>query len=239
MYERPEYSTVGTAALLKLLAASPLALVVTTSEKGPVGTHAPVLFRRGPDGADEEAVAAGTAPLVGSVLIGHMNVKNPQWKAMRDGARALAVFQGPHGYVSPTVYGVTPAAPTWDFTAVHVMGTLRPIANRDKVFDVVSYTARRLEATFGQGWKQEASIDYFRRIACGVGAFEIQIDSVETMFKLSQEQSSAQRRRVVEHFTSSTSVMHQELAELMREHSMADPTDEDTAVQLSLSSADS
>ncbi len=145
----------------------------------------------GPDGADAEAVAAGTVPLAGSTLIGHMNVENPQWRRMRSGDRALIVFQGPHGYVSPTVYDVTPAAPTWNSTAVHVTGTVEPTAEPADVLDIVSDTARRLEGRFGRGWDQESSLDYFRQIAPGVGAFTLRVESVQTMFKLSQGEAHA------------------------------------------------
>lgn len=202
--------------MLGLLAANPLALVVTTNDGIPVGTHAPVLFHSGPKDADIAAVASGDAPLVGSKLVGHMNVHNPQWKSMCAGDRALVVFQGPHGYVSPVVYGRTPAAPTWDFTAVHCTGRLNPTAETNAVLEVVTATARRLESTFGLGWDQNDSHGYFRRLSTGVGAFEVEIDAIETMFKMSQEQAPEERRKVAEHFADSNSTVHRSLAALMR-----------------------
>ncbi|MFI2207317.1 FMN-binding negative transcriptional regulator [Streptomyces sp. NPDC020192] len=226
MYERPLYREDRDGVVLAFLQHHPLALVVTTHEDVPVATHAPVLFRHGPDGADAGAVAAGTAPLTGSTLIGHMNVQNPQWRRMRAGDRALIVFQGPHGYVSPTVYDVTPAAPTWDFTAVHVTGTLRPTADPADVLDIVSDTARRLEAGFGRGWDQESSLDYFRQIAPGVGAFTLRVDFVQTMFKLSQEKPAAMRRSVAEQFEASESGTHRALANMMRAHGLTDADEE-------------
>ncbi|GJO37533.1 Protease synthase and sporulation protein PAI 2 [Mycobacterium marinum] len=218
MYERPGYSAIEPAAVLDLLTANPLGLVVTIDGARPLATHAPVLFSQGPNGVAQAEVASGDAPLVGSLLVGHMNADNPQWRGMQKGGRVLVAFQGPHGYVSPSVYGVTPASPTWNFTAVHIAGTLEPIADPESTFELVCDTARRLEARFGHGWRQEPSLDYFRRIVSGVGAFEIQVESVQTMFKLSQEQPPVLRRRVAEHFESSDSVLHQELADLMRKH---------------------
>ncbi|MFF0741809.1 FMN-binding negative transcriptional regulator [Streptomyces sp. NPDC004111] len=215
MHERPQYSDNRAAPVLAMIKANPLALVVTSGEPAPLGTHAPVLFRHGPDGADETAVAEDGS-LTGSTLLGHMDVQNPQWTAMREGDRALIVFQGPHGYVSPTVYGVTPAAPTWDFTAVHITGTLRPTADPDEILAIVRDTARRLESGFGKGWDQEDSVDYFRKIAPGVGAFELRVESVQTMFKLSQEKPAPMRRRIVEDFEGSDSGTHRNLAALMR-----------------------
>ncbi|MDB1088667.1 FMN-binding negative transcriptional regulator [Streptomyces sp. ACA25] len=228
MHERAQYSDDRSGPVLAMLKANPLALVVTPGELAPSGTHAPVLFRHGPDGADEEAVAAGST-LVGSTLVGHMNVRNAQWTAMREGDRALVVFQGPNGYVSPTVYGVTPAAPTWDFTAVHIVGTLHPIADPAEVLEIVRETARRLEAGFGQGWDQESSVEYFRKIAPGVGGFELQVESVQTMFKLSQEKPEPIRRKIVEDFEDfegSESGTHRSLAALMRSRGIVSLDDE-------------
>jgi transcriptional regulator len=216
VHERSEYRDNRSGPVLALVKANPLALVVTSTEQAPLGTHAPVLFRCGPDGADEGTMTADGSSLVGSTLVGHMDVRNPQWTAMRAGDRALVVFQGPHGYVSPTVYGVTPAAPTWDFTAVHIAGALRPIGDSAEVLDVVRETARRLEAGFGQGWDQESSVDYFRKMVPGVGAFELRVESVQTMFKLSQEKPEPIRRRIVEDFEDSESGTHRNLAALMR-----------------------
>ncbi|WP_241474356.1 FMN-binding negative transcriptional regulator [Mycolicibacterium neoaurum] len=218
MYERPHYS-VDSAAALSLVASNPIALLVTSNDGHVAGAHVPVLFYRGPQGQTAEGIMADAAPLEGSLLVGHMNINNPQWRSMRRGDRALIVFQGPHGYVSPAIYGVTPSAPTWDFTAVHLTGTLSPSAEYEDVVTIVTETARRLELAFGQGWQHDASAEYIARIARGVGAFQMRVDSVETMFKLSQEQSPVLRERVAKHFGNSESVTHRALAHLIRIHS--------------------
>ncbi len=218
MYERSQYREDCSGEILATLKAGPLAMIVTgAGEQAPLATHAPVFFGYGPDGADEAAVAEGRAELVGSTLLGHMDVRNPQWTAMREGDRGLVVFQGPHGYISPVVYDVTPAAPTWNFTAVHVTGTLRPTDDRAEVLAILRETVRRLEGTFGKGWDQEDSQDYFRRIQPGVGAFELRVESVQTMYKLSQEQPEPLQRKVVEEFGASESVTHRRLAAMMRD----------------------
>ena len=43
------------------------------------------------------------------------------------GAEALAVFHGPHGYVSPAVYEEQPSVPTWNYVVVHVRGKARVV----------------------------------------------------------------------------------------------------------------
>jgi predicted FMN-binding regulatory protein PaiB len=61
-------------------------------------------------------------------IVGHISAANEQVQAIRAGARAVVVFRGPHGYVSPG-WLTTPAArngvPTWNFAVVHATGRLK------------------------------------------------------------------------------------------------------------------
>src|SRR5438105_8078807 len=53
-------------------------------------------------------------------LVGHLARPNPHWHSF--GSLALAIFQGPHAYVSPSWYATDQAVPTWNYTAVHAYG---------------------------------------------------------------------------------------------------------------------
>ena len=56
-------------------------------------------------------------------LLCHVARANPQWKAFAGaGAEAVAVFRGPHAYVSSSWYGQHPAVPTWNYDAVQARG---------------------------------------------------------------------------------------------------------------------
>ena len=59
-------------------------------------------------------------------LIGHMARANPQWQ-QADGSPVLAVFSGPHAYISPAWYEAENVVPTWNYTAVHVYGRFQAI----------------------------------------------------------------------------------------------------------------
>jgi transcriptional regulator len=221
MHVPAEFGDDRRAPTVETIRRNPLALVVTGTPDGPMATHAPVVF---PSDADTDT--GDDERLVGATLLGHMNVQNPQWAVLCGGARVLLVFQGPHGYVSPTVYGVTPAAPTWNFTAVHLVGTVRPTTDRDTVLGVVQSTVRQLESRFGNGWDMTTSVGYFRQLAPGVGAFEFRIESVQSMFKLSQDQSPRRQQRVIEQFAASPAGTHRELAALMRDRGLGEPAGE-------------
>jgi transcriptional regulator len=191
--------------LAEIIRGNPLAVLVSNGDPAPRATHVPVVLRRDPPDTQET--------LADDALVGHMDRSNPHWRALSPGTPVLLVFSGPHAYVSPTVYGTTPAAPTWDFTAVHVRGELHPIEDRGATIDVIRSTVRRLESRFGDGWDMTSSVDYFNRILPGVGAFRVLVRSVEGMFKLSQEQPPDVRQRVHRSFAGGPCTAR--LAELM------------------------
>ncbi|MFJ4467392.1 FMN-binding negative transcriptional regulator [Streptomyces sp. NPDC089424] len=196
--------------MVNLIAGNPLALAVANGDarNGPFATHLPVIF-------DPETSGDWQGDLPGATLLGHMNRANPHWQALESGGVLVLTFTGPHSYVSPTVYEVTPAAPTWNFTAVHVRGVVQKIDSLEETLGVVQSTVQAFEKAFGDDWDMTGSLDYFRKIAPAVGAFRFTVTGAEGMFKLSQEQPGEVRERVRASFGQSACTYKRETAGLM------------------------
>jgi len=195
--------------MVDLIRDNPLALLVTNgSVSGPFATHLPVI-------PDPRMTGEWSPDLSAATLLGHMNRANPHWGALEDGSAALLAFTGPHAYVSPTVYELTPSAPTWDFTSVHVRGVVEKIDTTEETLGVVQSTVRAFEARFGTGWDMSTSLDYFRKLVPAVGAFRMTVSGAKGMFKLSQEQVSEVRDRVRQSFERRDYGLHREVAKLM------------------------
>lgn len=209
MFVPPIYRTTRTEQLDRVIRDHPLALLVTNGPDAPLATHLPVI----PE--------SPTPSAAGATLLGHMNRANPQWAALAGGARARLVFAGPSGYISPTVYEVTPAAPTWNFTAVHVYGTIEPIEGTQATLGVIRRTVETYEAAFGTGWDPEPSLGYHRDIVPGVGAFRFTVVSVDGQLKLSQEKDPDTRHKVIEWFDGSKAGAGRDLAAVMRRNEQA------------------
>lgn len=184
-----------------LIRLNPLALLVTACSGSANATHVPIIIAPGTTG-DE------------LILLGHMNRANPHWATVGTN-EALAVFTGPHAYVSPAVYRTSPAAPTWNFTAVHVRGSVERLDQGDDTLAVVTSTVDAFEGRFGAGWDRSGSLDYFRKILPAVGAFRIHVRQTEAMFKLSQEQPPEVRDRVQRVFAGQVTGLQPEVARLM------------------------
>jgi len=71
------------------------------------------------------------------------------------------------------------------------------------------------EKEFGYSWDMSESVDYFRKIVSGVGAFRVRVTKAEGMFKLSQEQCPEIRDRVVQSFAGRGCTRHAQTADLM------------------------
>ena len=215
----PEFYQGSPSAAVALVRANPLAILTTSADPVPHATHVPAVL----PAATADALSRGPADLRGHRLIGHLNRANPHWQQISQGETpALLIFRGPDGYVSPEVYGYAPAAPTWNFTAVHVRGTLRPLPAGEATLAVIHQTVQELESRFGLGWDMTDSLDYFARIVLGVGAFEMEVEHVDAMFKLSQEQSENVRDTVTRHFLECPHGTHRELAHQMGQLTKAD-----------------
>src|SRR4051794_6236182 len=122
MYVPSWFARTDPAELFVFMESHSFALLVSTRDGAPFGTHLPLLL-------DRTAGPHGT-------LIGHMARANPQWRDL-DGRPVLAVFGGPHAYISPSWYEAENVVPTWNYVAVHATGTFRLADDNDAVREIV------------------------------------------------------------------------------------------------------
>lgn len=152
---------------------------------------------REPAGA---GVAATHLPLVvkdegeHGVLQGHFAKANPHWQALA-GRETLAVFAGPHSYVSPTLYVEELSVPTWNYIAVHAYGTLSLIDDDPGKEALLADLIATHEPAYLEHWR--ALPEGFRRtMLAGIMGFRIPIARIEGKFKLSQNRSQAERSNI-------------------------------------------
>ena len=187
----PEVFQLDAAAAGALVRDNSFGLLVTVSAQGlPQASHLPFLFEE-------------TAGEPQGRLLGHMARANPQWHdlaalAASDG-EALVVFQGAHGYVSPSWYAPGPAVPTWNYLAVHLYGRPRILEAEPEVETLLGRLVSEYEAGAADPWSQDGQDPkYLARMRRGIVAFEIPVARLEAKAKLSQNKSAADRRRVIE-----------------------------------------
>ena len=173
------------------------ATLVTVDENGPFASHLPFLYRPGEG-------ALGT-------LSAHLAKANPQWKSFSAPGEILAIFQGPHAYVSPSWYSAHPSVPTWNYVVVHARGIARPITDEAKVRKLLEDLVAKHDAT----WTMDLPDDYLRGMMKQIVAFDIEVTRLEGKFKLSQNRSKEDQRSVQRELARSDDRLAQELARVM------------------------
>jgi len=149
------------------------ATLVSRLEGELIATHLPILLdeSRGPNGT----------------LMAHMARANPHWHAFAQRAESLAIFVGPHAYISPGWYSSEVAVPTWNYAAVHAYGVVSLLEDPARVRDLLEATVGTFESGFAAPWSTaRIPEDYVTNLARGIVAFEMPIEKIEGKRKLSQ-----------------------------------------------------
>jgi transcriptional regulator len=129
-------------------------------------------------------------------LVGHLARANAHWQLFGRPAESLAMFWGPHAYVSPTWYTPGPKVPTWNYVTVHAYGRPQLVEDTAGALEIL----RLLSGTYeGEGgW----SLDVLppgnaEAQTKGIVAFRMPLARVETKLKLSQNRELEDRHRVI------------------------------------------
>jgi transcriptional regulator len=170
MYVPPHFAARDPDLAAEIIAKHGFATLVTTGDDGPFASHVPLI-------------------LDGRTLLGHVARANPQGQQLERGP-VLAIFHGPHTYVSPRSYAPrVDNVPTWNYVVVHVRGRARVLSTDDTVGIVM-----RLTAQYDPGVTIDP--DAAQRLARALVGFAIDIDEIIPKLKLSQNRPTGDRDAV-------------------------------------------
>ncbi len=133
------------------------------------------------------------------ILRGHMMKNTDHHKAFMHNRELLVVFTGPHAYVSATWYSDPHQASTWNYMSVHVNGTIRFLGDEELV-DVL----RKVTLFFENNNPHSTTIydnlspEYTHHLMKAIVAFEIEVTSMENVFKLSQNRDRQSFLNIIE-----------------------------------------
>ena len=159
------------------------AILISVYDGLPVGTHIPLQLETNADGKD--------------VLMGHISKGNEQKYSLTDGSKVLAIFPGPHAYISPRWY-TEMNVPTWNYLAVHVYGIVR-IIEGEELYAALS----RLVDNYEHHMPQPVHIEEIPEKTLhddlrGIVGFQIVIDEYQAAWKLSQNRDERSYHKVIE-----------------------------------------
>jgi transcriptional regulator len=201
----PEFNRLNdTTVALSFMRANPFAIVVSAGEESPFATHIPVLVKE----------AAG-----GILLRGHVARANPHWKMLEQERETLAIFHGPHAYISPSLYGSRESVPTWNYAAVHAYGRARVFHQAEPLTEVLLETIAFFDQGYLDQWR-DLNENYRAKMLSQIVGFEIAVERLEAKFKLSQNRPRADQSRIIQSLEASADTAVSGVARLMKEQGL-------------------
>ncbi|MGE0558393.1 MAG: FMN-binding negative transcriptional regulator [Burkholderiales bacterium] len=208
MYQPAAFREERVGVMHELIRAHPLATLVTRAGGPLEANHLPLLI-------DPQPSPFGT-------LRGHVARANPLWRQVHAGHEALAVFQGPQAYVTPSWYPskreTGKVVPTWNYAVVHAYGPLIIHDDPDWLRDLVSRLTDQQEAPLAQPWGiTDAPADYIGQMLRAIVGVEIPVARLEGKWKVSQNRSTADRAGVAAAMEAHGDAQSQAMAALVAE----------------------
>jgi len=185
MYNLPYFKEDNQQVVLEFIHQHPFAFIAGCDENNkPVATQIPVFIE------DRNGKL---------YLSGHMMKQTDHHKAFEKNPDVLCVFTGHHTYVSATWYADPHQASTWNYMSVHVKGQIR-FLDENSLVDVLKKTSLHFENgnTNSSTVYDNLPDDYRSRLIKAIVAFEVEVDSIDNVFKLSQNRDKESYQHIID-----------------------------------------
>lgn len=183
------------------------ATLVSCDQQLPVATHVPLELVE-----DEHG---------NRFLNGHVARANKQWRTFETNDEVLAIFAGPHAYVSARWYDHV-NVPTWNYMAAHVYGKPRLVTGHDELYAMLKQLVDKYEAGAENPYKLEnLPKDFVEKEMKGIVGFQIKINRIEAKFKLSQNRRQPDYDNVIAELQKSGEANAREVAKAMAQNHSA------------------
>ena len=129
------------------------------------------------------------------ILQGHISKLNPQTEGFTENDQVLAVFSGPHSYISSSWYDHE-NVPTWNYVSVHVYGRIK-IVNEDTTTEQLKKLVDKYETNSQNPVRVEDLSAKTMRQVKGIFGFEIEISEIQATKKLSQSRDDHNYKNII------------------------------------------
>lgn len=183
MYKLPYFTEHDSERMIAFIRQYPFAVVTGVDEQGiPVASHLPLMIRENTD--------------KGVVLIGHMMKQTDHHKAFVHNNQALAIFNGPHTYISASWYQNPAVASTWNYMTVHVRGRINFLDDAG-TYDAIRELTNMYEYPESPASFENIPADYIHKHIQAIAGFEFIVESINNVTKLSQNHHREIRSRII------------------------------------------
>ena len=208
MYVPSHFAETRVEVLHQLIRTHSLATLVTLDSEGLNANHLPMLL-------DADPAPFGT-------LRGHVARTNTLWRDFSTEVEALAIFQGPQGYITPSWYQTKQktgkVVPTWNYAVAHAYGNIRVIEDQAWLRDLVTQLTDEHEAKKANPWQvADAPRDYVDGLLKAIVGIEFSITRIQGKWKMSQNQNAANRAGVINGLRNTDEAQAHTMADLIKQ----------------------
>ncbi len=182
MYIPDIYRNENAAEIKKFLYENSFGILINQSNSKLSATHIPLELETNSEGKD--------------ILCGHLSKDNPQWKGFLENDKVLAVFSGPHSYISSSWYDHE-NVPTWNYIAVQIHGKIKIIDDQAAIESLKRLVDKYEKDSENPIRIEDLSIETMRQ-AKGIVAFEIEITELNATKKMSQNRDHKNYQNIIE-----------------------------------------
>jgi len=183
MYKFPYYTEQDREKVIAFIKANPFAIITGQGDDYPVATQVPVEVNVTEDG--------------GIFLSGHIMRKTDHHLAFEKNNNVLVLFTGSHCFVSASWYTDPQVGSTWNYMTVHAKGKMHFMDETGTV-NAVKAVSDTFEGTQSAGAFENLPKEYIDRMVKAIVSFTIEVESLENVFKLSQNRDEASKKNIIE-----------------------------------------
>lgn len=182
MYKFPYYTENDDEKVIAFMRANAFALITGIGEQYPVATQIPLAVN----------VVDGRI-----FLEGHIMRKTDHHLAFEKNNKVLVLFTGPHCYVSASWYMNPSVGSTWNYMTVHAKGNIS-FTDEAGTLKTVKAVSDKYEGTRSEGAFDKLPKAYVDHMVKAIVGFTIEIESIDNIFKLSQNRDKISQKNIIE-----------------------------------------
>lgn len=185
MYKLPYFTEQDPAKVMAFIKANYFAVITGRGERYPVATHIPLEIRY----EGEQLIFSG-----------HLMKNSDHHLAFTTDDHVLVVFSGPHTYVSASWYSKPASASTWNYMTVHARGKIR-FGDERTTYEAVKKLTNRYETGDSPAAFNKLDPDYVARLVQAIVSFDIVVEDLDNVFKLSQNHDKVTQESIATHLS--------------------------------------
>lgn len=194
MRHTPHYLITAPEEVKRLIRGNPWATIVSPTSNGMVASHYPVLLEEDADGIS---------------IVSHFGRPDEQLHELGQ-HEVLVIIQGPHDYVSASLYEPGDLVATWNHVTAHLYG-VPEILSEEENYAVLSRLTDHFEAHREDGRSLSEDEAGSRRAAKGTVGLRLHVTRFDARSKLSQNKPTEVQARIVADFDTSNPPLAEEM----------------------------